>query len=278
MRKDAYQQGYEPLKAHKAPVAADAQFIQDVLDLSRSADRLKIDFPNLTTAGAEKISKLADGVFVQRMTAEGAVGVIKTLRSEANRNLSWKAQPNADAVAYGQAQKAAAAAIEGLVERNLAQSGQTNLLNAFREARVRIAKTHTVENALNDATGNVSARALAAGRDVDALTGGLKTSADFARGFPKSNQMPEMFGGTPPISPLDVSMGAAMAVGGQLASGNMAGAAAGGLPLLRPFAAPMALRPGVQRGLLTNPKQYNFGALPYSLPLLNLDMQPDLEQ
>ena len=278
MRKDAYKNGYEPLKAHKAPVRADMQFLQDVLDLSKGADRLKIDFPNLTVAGAKKISDLADGVLVQQMTAEGAVGVIKTLRSEANRNLSWKAQPNADAVAYGQAQKAAAAAIEGLVERNLAQSGQTSLLEAFRAARVKIAKSHTVENALNDATGNVSARALAAGKDADALTGGLKTAADFARGFTKSNQMPEMFGGTPPISPLDVSMGAAMAVGGQLAAGNVAGAAAGGIPLLRPFAAPMALRPGIQRGLLSNPKHYNFGALPYAMPLLNPDMRPDLER
>ena len=279
IRKSEYKAGYEPLKNYKAPIVADDKFLRDVLDLSKTADRVRIDFPQLSAAGAKKVSDLADGVLVQQMTAEGAVEAIKMMRSEARRNLSWKAQPNADAIAHGQAQLAAANALESLIERNLTQAGQAQLLDAFRAARVRIAKTHTVENALNDATGNVSARALAAGKDSGALTGGLKTAADFGRAFTKANQMPEIFGGTPPISPLDVSMGALMATGGQLASGNIGGAALGGIPLLRPFAAPAALRPSVQRGLLTNPRPMpNFGVIPPATMLFNPYNLQDQEQ
>jgi hypothetical protein len=269
MREKAYDSGYVPLKQHPRPIVADNKFISDVLDLSKDADRLRITYPELTVAGAEKVAKLADGVLVQSQPADAAVGLIKQLRSEANRNLSWKAQPNADAIALGQAQKAAANAVESLIERNLAQSGQTGLLEKFRAARVQIAKTHSVENALNDATGNVSARALAADKQSGAFTGGLKTAADFARAFPKSTQLPETFGGTPPISPLDVSMGSIMAMGGQLASGNVGGAALGGIPLLRPLAAPAALSPGMQRGLLMNAAPTpDFGVGMYSMPWL----------
>lgn len=275
MREAAYKRGYEPLKGYKSPIVADDVFLKDVLDMSRTADRVRIDFPNITTAGADKVSKLADGVLVQQMTAEGAVELIKSLRSEARRNLSWKAQPNADAVAYGQAQLSAARALETLIERNLEKTGNAPLLSGYRQAREMIAKTHSVENALNDATGTVSARALASGKDADALTGGLRTASRFAQAFPKANQLPEIFGGTPPISPLDVSMGTIAAMGGQLATGNATGALAGGIPLLRPMAAPMALSGPVQSALVRTPA--NYGAMPYLFPWLNLANQQDQE-
>jgi hypothetical protein len=218
-------------------------------------------------AGAQEVSALADGLFVPRMTYEAAVEQVRQLRFESKRNLKSFDDPSK--VSLGMAQKSAAQALEGLIERNLATTGDQAALSKFRLAREHIAKSHTVEEAMNPVTGAVHARDLA--KSKAPLTGGLKTAADFATAFPRATQKLESFGGTPPFSPLDVSMGTAAGLMGSVASGSPSGLLAAGIPMVRPYAAPVTTRPFVQQGLLRNPVpiQPEVGLLPLFDPTLD---------
>jgi hypothetical protein len=114
---------------------------------------------------------------------------------------AWK-QLNHDATAYfraaardanpetlAKAKQAAASAkqIDTFLDKALRETGNTDLLKRLKDARVLIAKTHSVEGALNPSTGVVSgtklAQQLSKGKP---LSGDLKTAAQFAQAFPKA--------------------------------------------------------------------------------------------
>jgi hypothetical protein len=136
------------------------------------------------------------------MSFEEGIQLTRALRAKATANL--KNFTNPEKVAEGKAQKAASDAIEDLMEQNLATSKNKQLLTDFRQARQLYAKTHDVEAALNDATGNVNAAHLAKLLDKGKLTGELKTVAQVAKSFEKATQRPEKIGSTPGFSPLDL--------------------------------------------------------------------------
>lgn len=86
-----------------------------------------------------------------------------------------------------------------------------NLLENFRNARNLIAKTYTVEKALNQVSGSVDARKLASQlQKGKPLTGELRSAAEFASRFPKAAQTVEGMGSLPQTSPLDWAAGAGM--------------------------------------------------------------------
>jgi hypothetical protein len=123
-------------------------------------------------------------------------------------------------------------------------SGNQALLDALKAARVRIAKTYSVEAALNPATGTVDANILAKQlKKGKFLTDGLKDSADFASRFPKAAQTPERMGSLPGSSPLDF----AAAGGISAATGNPLMMAS---VLARPAARAITLSPAVQNRLI----------------------------
>jgi hypothetical protein len=100
------------------------------------------------------------------------------------------------------------------MDRNLAEAGQPEVLQAFRDARVRIAKTFTAEKALNPATGNIEASKIGAMFKKDKpLTGGFATVGKAAAAFPKA--LAENKTSMPGISPLDYMGG-----GGRWRDGN----------------------------------------------------------
>lgn len=172
---------------------------------------------------------------------------------------AWK-QANHDATAYYRAYgrdanpetlaKAKAAAssaksIDDFLAKNLEAAGQSDLLQALKAARVQIAKTHTVEAALNPATGNVDAQKLAQMLKKDKpLSGELRKAAEFATAFPKAAQPVERMGSLPQTSPLDWA-----------AAGSVSAATANPLMmagvLARPAARATALSPMVQNRLAT---------------------------
>lgn len=118
------------------------------------------------------------------------------------------------------------------------------LLDALKAARVRIAKTYSVEAALNPATGTVDANILAKQlKKGKVLTDGLKDSADFASRFPKAAQTPERMGSLPGSSPLDFAAAGGMtaATGNPLVMASV---------LARPAARALALSPMVQNRLV----------------------------
>jgi hypothetical protein len=150
---------------------------------------------------------------------------------------AWK-QANSDATAYYRAYgrdanpetlaKAKSAAdtakqVDQFLYDQLKKAGLDDMLSALKAARVQIAKTYSIESALNPVTGNVDARKLAAQlQKGKTLTGGLEKAGRFASQFKQSAQVPEQMGSIPGFSPLDV----VMAGGASAALSNPAGALA----------------------------------------------------
>jgi hypothetical protein len=144
--------------------------------------------------------------------------------------------------------------MESIIEKEALKFSQgqgaaaSGLVDALKDARVKLAKNHTVEKALNIGTGDVDARVI--GRILDkkgekAVTGGLRTVGKFAEAFgpfssPKAaGQSAPGVGYLRPWTPLllgSVGMGAT-----EYTSGHPYGIAAGMLPLLSGPARSMAL-------------------------------------
>lgn len=171
---------------------------------------------------------------------------------------AWK-QANADATAYfraygrdanpetlAKAKNAADTAkkVDEFLNSQLKKAGLDDMLTELKNARVQIAKTYTVENALNPVTGNVDARKLAAQLEKGKpLSGGLETAARFASQFKQAAQVPEKMGSVPGFSLADVLL----AGGGSALFGDFSGAAAG---LLRPGARTLSTSDVIQNRLL----------------------------
>lgn len=191
---------------------------------------------------AAKVSPVVDMVNSLRseaFDASSAVAKIKELRSAADD--AYRAG-NTD---VGRASKAAAKALEDAIEAHLQQIGNADALTAFREARQLIAKTYSVQKAMNPTTGAIDARKLGAQLKAGKpLSGGLKEAADFANRFPKAAQPVENMGSLPQTSPLDWAMGGGLAMG----TGNPLMLAS---MLTRPTARAAVLSPMVQNRLAT---------------------------
>jgi hypothetical protein len=109
-----------------------------------------------------------------------------------------------DALVKAKAAAAKAKEIESTLEGYAQSLGLDDLLPELREARTRIAKTYSVEAALNPTTGAVDARKLAGQlAKGKPLSGELKQAAEFAARFPKAAQTVEGMGSLPQTSPLD---------------------------------------------------------------------------
>lgn len=244
VRKSAYG-AYEALKAHPVPFKADAGFADDMVRLTQQNGMLAQEFPEFASKNVDEIVAAATK---PEYSPAGTVELVKKLRSDA-KTLFKSAAP--DDLAAARTKRGIADALEGLIERNLAQSGDEALVNEFRAARELIAKTHTIEDALNEGTGRVVARKLAGHLAKGTpLKGELKDAAKFAQAYPKATQ--EVTSSMPGISPLDFYGSGAMALG-----------TSNPLPLLYP-AARMGIRSGLlspgYQSLMTSPK-YSAGGM-----------------
>lgn len=109
---------------------------------------------------------------------------------------------NPDTLAKAKAAAGEAKQIDDFLASSLKAMGATDLLDALKAARIQIAKTYTVEKALNGTTGEVSAQALA--KELakgKPLSGGLLTAAKAGQAFPKATQA--LKEAPKDISPLD---------------------------------------------------------------------------
>lgn len=251
-------QAYEAVKQFPQPFVADGAFSNAVNKIESEYTRKVSAFPSLGNPKIEAlVSDLKQGSFDPRATVE----IMKQLRSDASANLGFGAKP--EQLALGRIQKDAAKELEDLVARNLQQSGQQGLYDAFTEARKLIAKTKTVERATDEA-GNTSALKLAnALRNRAPLSGELKTAAQFADQFPKAAQEVSKMGSLPQWSPLD-TMGAVLAGGAGMATGT-------------PSLALMSLlRPATRAAILSGPYQRAMTQPSYGNGLLGLLGAPAL--
>jgi hypothetical protein len=228
IRQRAAETGYGPIK-NSGVVKADQEYMKALDAIADAQKGAQKAFPGLADNGVmELTAKLQQPLF----DAGGAVDATKVLRAAADKAY------RAGDTTLGKANKAAADAIEGMLERHAQRVGQPEALQAFRDARKLIAKTYSVQKGLNAETGNVSAQALAKQLEKGRpLSDELRTVAQFASAFPKAAQALKE---TPKaVSPLDFAVGGVSAAG----TGNL-------LPL-----AMIGARPAVRNILLSGPVQ-----------------------
>lgn len=187
---------------------------------------------------------------------------LQELRQARNDATAWYAAYARSASPDDQSKAKAAAALASSLEskfESYAKSlGREDLVPAMQDARKLIAKTYSVEKALNPTTGSVDARKLAAQLSKGKpLSGELRNIADFAARFPKAAQTVEGMGSLPQTSPLDwaASGGVSAATGNPL---MLAGV------LARPAARKLTLSDLVQNRLVQPPP----GAQPQQLNAL----------
>lgn len=185
---------YEALRG-AGQIAADAQYSDDLGRIVAKYQGAGKDFPELAKNEiADTVANLQKDAFA----SDSALDAISILREKAD-----KAFRGGDK-SFGRAYKQMADSIESLIERNIAATGDDGaaLLKDFRDARQLIAKTYSVESALNPATGNVNAKKLAQQLSKGKpLSGELKQVGQFAQAFPTAAQ--EVTSSMPGVSPLD---------------------------------------------------------------------------
>jgi hypothetical protein len=217
-------------------VIADKSYIKALDDIAQPYVTAMQGFPN---SQPSPVINLVQSLKSPTFDASSAVEKIKQLRTSADDAFRTG---NSD---VGRASKKAADAIENALELHLSKTGQTDLLNKFKDARQLIAKTYTIEKAANTTTGTIDAKKLAAQlQKGKPLSGELKSIAQFSQAFPKASQATEGMGSLPQLSPLDYFAGV---VGGVSTGGLGAGAV-----LARPALRSLALSSPVQNRLIPN--------------------------
>jgi hypothetical protein len=234
-------------------ITPDLDFYSDISRIRSGIAQIQKDFPKANVSAGDEIESLVKSLQRPGFDSRSGLEYIKDLRKSAVGNLTGQNAADPAKRSLGAAQQQAADALEDMIERQLAQTGNQSLVDDFRAARQLIAKTYTVQNAL-ETTGNVNAAKLAQLLRKDKpLSPELTTAARFAGAFPKAAAMPERIGG-PGVSALDATMaGAGGALGLALQSPQTA-AAALAFPFARYGARNLALSEALQRNLL-NPSR-----------------------
>lgn len=192
-------------------------------------------FPN---APANPLIAKIDSLRSPQFDASAAVAQTRELRHAADAAAASGDKGLASSLRQG------SSALEDAIEAHLQQTGQSQLLTDFQAARQQIAKTYSIEKAMNAETGTIDAKKLAAQlQKGKPLSGGLEDAARFAARFPKAAQTPEMMGSLPGSSPLDFAAAGGMSA----ATGNPLMMAS---VLARPAARSLALSPMVQNRLV----------------------------
>ncbi|MBI2725394.1 MAG: hypothetical protein HYX42_04005 [Polaromonas sp.] len=229
-------QAYDAI-ANTGTITPPATYTQALNNIAAPFVKAAQGFPN---AKPSPVLDLVESLKSPSFDAAAAIEKIKQLRSAADD--AFKPGGNTD---VARASKAAANALEDAVESHLSTIGSPDLLGQFRDARQLIAKTYTVEKALNPTTGTVDARKL--GQMLEKgkpLSGELRQAGEFANRFPKAAQTVEKMGSLPQSSPLDWA-----------AAGSMAAATSNPLMLAgvvaRPAARALSLSSLVQNRLST---------------------------
>jgi hypothetical protein len=163
-------------------------------------------------------------------------------------------------LAKAKAYKATATELENSLENYAKEMGKADLVPALRDARQLIAKTYTVEKAMNQTTGTIVAKEFAKRlQKGKPMSEELKQIGQFAQAFPKAAQMPERIGGTIGISPLDVTA-AGLTSGASLLGGEdktTSGALGLATLLARPAARKMVLSNNMQNRLVQQAPSVN---------------------
>ena len=227
-------QAYDALRANPA-YYSDKPFLNDI-----NAKTAEIQKRGGLVKSGEELNLLNE-LKQLRFDGDGLVEKIKVLRSDSDVNFR-SADP--DKIRLAQVQKFASKQLEDLAERNLKNFNQPDVMTNFKQARQDIAKSYTIEKALNAATGNVSGSVLgqraATGKIVPAE---LQALSNAAAAYPTAFQNVARIGSVPGFSPLDIG------------TAGIASAAAGNPSVMlsaatRPTLRSLAVSPTYQRNML----------------------------
>ena len=244
-------QAYKAIKG-TGTIKPDMQYFDDLANIRQTTAEIAKDFPDADIGSGEAINKLVKSLAQDKFESSSAIEYIKQLRKSATSLMSGANAGDPAKLSLGRAQRDAAEALEEMVTRHLAETGQKDLARNFDNARRLIAKTYTVQGAL-ETTGNVNAAKLATLlRKGKPLSPELETAASFAGAFPKAAVTPEKFG-SPGVSALDAAMTAGGAV--TLPFLGQSPFAALAYPAARYGARNLALSKMLQRGLNRPPMQ-----------------------
>lgn len=204
-RNSAFESGYKPLES-AGLVKVTPNFGTALDDIVADTLKAKSGFAGYDDGG---LVKTIDSLRTKEFDAGAGVAMIRQLREDASSNYAKGDKK------LGSAQKKAASAIEDEMERHLESTGQQGLLQNYKDARKQIAKTMTVEKALNEATGTVSAQALAKQLDKGVPLSGELRDIALAAKLPGASLSDTKYA-TPGASQLEMMAG----VGGAVGTGN----------------------------------------------------------
>lgn len=214
VRAEEFTKGYAPIK-NLGNIVTDPDYVNNLAAIEQRYRGAAGSFPQ---AVPQTVTKLVDNHLVGNFDAADAVSRIRDLRNDAAASFR-RNEPD-----VGFAQRGIANALEDQIERSIQASGAPNaadMLNQFRASRERMAISHTIEDAIKEGTGHVSAAKLASRLQAGKpLAEDLQLTAEFASRFPRVTQMPSQFG-TP-------SSGSMLGVTNALGAGI--GAMTGGVP------------------------------------------------
>lgn len=234
-------------------VQTDADFKLALANAAKQSQGASRSFPGLVKANP--VDDVVKALDQSSFDAGDAIDAIRVLRDQADRFYA-----NGDK-ATGKAVKGIASALEDSLERAATQTGDSSLVNGFRDARKLIAKTYTAQSALNQGAGTVNAQKLATQlAKGKPLSGEMKQVAEFAQAFPKAAQSNV---DVPAFSPLDVFSGG---LGAGMGSPTLISATAS-----RPIARAAVLSPVYQRAMVTAPSYTPNRLITGADGLLNLE-------
>lgn len=239
------------LAAKALGLSEDVKLTPDVLeDIRKTAGAAYREVASLPVKPAQEANSLMNIPATPEINPSKMVFDLRKARNDATAWYnSYGRTADPESLAKAQAAKNLATELEGTLESYAKSLGRDDLVSDMAKSRELIAKTYSVEKALNTTTGNVDAKNLAKqlGKGKP-LTGELKQAAEFAARFPKAAQTIEGMGSLPQTSPLDWA-----------AFGGIGAATANPLMLLgvgaRPAARAAVLSNPVQRGLQNAPSQ-----------------------
>lgn len=213
--------------------------------LARKALGIPDDMP-ISQGALDSIRKKSGDVYAEVASlspiAKQDLEALKVARNEAQGWFTaYNRSARPDDLAKARAARELSEMLEKSLEAEAKTAGRADLIPKLVSARKEIAKSYTVERALNKATGDVSAPVL--GRLVDKgkpLSDGLDVIGRFNQSFPQITR-PAAGTQAPGVSffePVTAGLAGAM---GHAATGSPVGLLAAGVPLLRGPARSLAL-------------------------------------
>lgn len=229
LRADAGRAGYAPID-RIGDIPTTPRFTRELTDVEARYGNAASPISSLR---APRVTELTGELGQPKFTGAEANQLIKQLRESGSKSASAAYGSDQATQALGKAQVASSKALENLIDEHLLQFGPSNVVPQLRSSRQDIAKLHTLEKALNPATGDVNAQVfaqrIAAGKPV---AGEQALIGNFAKAFPQLTR-PAAGVPTPGVSALEAVGVPLMMMAGHGATGNASGLLAGGLPLLR---------------------------------------------